>query len=190
MATTKRPSRHDRALCRFGRTTELPGRKKTCLCLFYAEFMLPERIPCNNYWQESMQKIKPWGKNKPVSNCCHGRGTVKKCKNPWDSRLTRESWQVWFNHHMWPLITMQPATPANTRSILTRLLINYVLRKKAVDALFMTVAGFRQVSIDFSLSLNAVYRKTGTLSLSGINCIAFRGLLLSRINCIPLGGGL
>ena len=43
-------------------------------------FMLPERIPCNNYWQESMQKIKPWGKNKPVSNCCHGRGTVKSVK--------------------------------------------------------------------------------------------------------------
>ena len=35
-------------------------------------------------------KIKPWGKNKPVSNCYHGRGTVKIAKpvrlaaNPWE----------------------------------------------------------------------------------------------------------
>ena len=28
MPTTKRPSRHDRALRRFGRATELPGRQK------------------------------------------------------------------------------------------------------------------------------------------------------------------
>ena len=85
---------------------------------------------------------------------------------------------------------MQPVTPGgNTCSILTRLLINCVLGKKAADALFMTVIGSCQVSIDFSLALNAVYGKTGTLSFSGMNCITFRGLSLSGINyCMPLGG--
>ena len=56
-----------------------PVAKKTCLCFIYAEFMLPERVPAIIMARVDV-KIKPWGKNKPVSNCCHGCGTAKSVK--------------------------------------------------------------------------------------------------------------
>ena len=79
MPTTKRPSRHDRALCRFGRTTELPGRKK------HASVSFTLNLCCQNVFlgiiiSKSRCENKTVGKNKPVSNCCHGRGTAKSLK--------------------------------------------------------------------------------------------------------------